>query len=114
MAKQLPVADWKERVLFFVGRRQAFRVEGDSMSPTLSDGDAVLIKTTRKEIAIGDIILARHPFKQNAKLIKRIRDLDFRNGAFLIGDNEDESTDSRSFGRIPYRDILGTVTCRLK
>lgn len=113
MAEPLPDASWLERLMFFVGRRDAVQVEGDSMAPTLTSGDAVLIRKHRA-VRPGEIILALHPFKQGSKLIKRVRDLAVDGDVFLVGDNEVESTDSRSFGRVAAGDILGIVTCRLK
>lgn len=106
-------ADWKERILFFLGRRHGFLVEGDSMLPTLKDGDAVLINSKEK-INVGDIVLAQHPFKQSVKILKRISEISPEGKYFLVGDNEEESTDSRSFGAIQAKDILGKAVCRLK
>jgi hypothetical protein len=44
MEKELPAANWKERLLFFLGRRRAVLVEGDSMLPSLKNGDGILIQ----------------------------------------------------------------------
>ena len=113
MKKELPEADWKERILFFLGRRTGFLVEGNSMLPTLKDGDAVLISPqTRAEI--GDIILANHPFKKSVKILKRIKEITKSGEMFLTGDNADDSTDSRTFGAVPLKCLIGKVTCRLK
>ena len=113
MENKLPEANWKDRILFFLGRRQGFLVEGDSMSPTLKDGDAVLINPTAN-FQIGDIVLAKHPFKQSVKMLKRIGEIDENGNYLLIGDNPAESTDSRSFGAISQKEILGKAVCRLK
>ena len=113
MENQLPEANWKERILFFLGRRRGFLVEGDSMSPTLKNGDAVLI-APKANIQMGDIVLAKHPFKQSVKMLKRIGEVDENGNYLLVGDNPSESTDSRSFGAISQKEILGKVVCRLK
>jgi nickel-type superoxide dismutase maturation protease len=110
---ELPEANWKERLLFFLGRRKGFLVEGDSMLPTLKDGDAVLINSS-EAVAAGDIILARHPFKKSVRILKRLKEFDEKGDLFVTGDNASESSDSRVFGAIPSKDLIGKVTCRLK
>jgi nickel-type superoxide dismutase maturation protease len=113
MDLHLPEATWKDRVLFLLGRRLAFRVEGDSMRPTLNDGDTVLI-AQGAHVGPGDIVLARHPYKQSVKMLKRISGFDGAGRYDLIGDDPVTSTDSRTFGTVPATDLLGKVVCRLK
>ena len=113
MENELPLINWKEKILFFLGWREIFLVEGDSMFPTLKDGDFVLINP-HVEPKAGDIVLARHPFKKSVKIVKRIREIATEGSFFLIGDNLPESTDSRSFGAINRKDILGKVVSRFK
>lgn len=83
------------------------------MLPVLKDGDLVLINP-RTELKIGDIVLAQHPFKQSVKIIKRIKEITAEGRYFLVGDNLSESSDSRSFGSLAAKDILGVAVCRLK
>jgi nickel-type superoxide dismutase maturation protease len=113
MENDLPEANWTERILFFLGRRKGFLVEGNSMLPALKDGDAVLINPKVK-FAAGDIVLARHPFKESVKILKRISEITPDGKYILTGDNAAASTDSRSFGEIPAKDVLGKAVCRLK
>ena len=113
MENELPVANWKERVLFFLGRRRAVLVEGDSMLPNLKNGDGVLINSDEK-VAVGDIVLAKHPFKKSVNILKRISEIDENGNYFLVGDNPSESTDSRTFGALSAKHILGKAVCRLK
>jgi nickel-type superoxide dismutase maturation protease len=113
MEKELPQASWKERILFFLGKRKGFLVDGNSMLPALKEGDVVLINT-KTGFAAGDIVLAQHPFKQSVKILKRITEITPEEKYFLSGDNPKESTDSRSFGAIAKKDILGKAVCRLK
>ncbi len=113
MENELPEANWKERILFFLGRRRGFMIEGNSMLPTLKNGDAVLINPQAK-FETGDIVLANHPFKQSVKILKRIGEISKDGSFLLIGDNKDESSDSRSFGKISASEILGKAVCRLK
>jgi nickel-type superoxide dismutase maturation protease len=103
---------WKDRILYFLGLRQAFRVEGDSMKPTLNNDDVVLIEKT-STVAVGDVVLAQHPYKQSVRMLKRVEKID-ENGRFtLVGDNPQESTDSRTFGTVSIEYIYGKAVCRL-
>jgi len=83
------------------------------MLPGLKDGDVVLVDPYA-DLEIGDVVLARHPFKKSVQIIKRIKEISPVNRYFLVGDNLPESTDSRSFGAVPPKHLIGKVTCRLK
>jgi nickel-type superoxide dismutase maturation protease len=112
MDNELRYAGWKDRLLWLFGKRQAFRVEGDSMLPTLNNDDVVLIEQTTNVVG-GDIVLAQHPYKRSVKMLKRVENID-ENGRFsLVGDNPDESTDSRTFGTVSIEYIYGKAVCRL-
>ena len=113
METELPLIDWTEKNLYFPGCRELFLVEGDSMVPALKDGDYVMIDSYA-ELNIGDIVLAQHPFKQSVKIIKRIKEISPEGRYFLVGDNPSESSDSRAFGALSAKDILGKAVCRLK
>jgi len=105
-------ANWKDRIMYAVGRRKIFRVQGDSMLPTLKDGDAVMIIPT-KSIAPGDVVLANHPYKSSVKILKRVSEINDDGRYLLIGDNPAESTDSRAFGSLSIEYIQGKAVCRL-
>jgi len=109
---ELPEINWKQRLLLFVGRRRLLKIEGDSMHPTLKSADVVLVDP-RASIAIGDIVVAKHPYKQSVKMIKRVESIDPGERYVLKGDNPDESTDSRNYGTIAKADIAGKVVCRV-
>src|SRR5690349_3155031 len=113
MEKELPEANWKEKVLFYFGKRRAIRVEGDSMLPNLKNGDGILIDADAF-ISAGDIVLAKHPFKKSVIILKRLAEIDANGNYFLVGDNPAESTDSRTFGAISAKHILGKAVSRLK
>lgn len=91
---------------------ERYRIQGNSMLPELKDGDEVLVNPN-EPYQIGDIVVAQHPFKQSVVLIKRISEID-ESSVYLIGDNPAESTDSRTLGKIPRKDILGKVVHLLK
>ena len=112
MENELPKADSLEEIAYNRGFREIFLIEGDSMLPTLRDGDLVLINPDT-EYAVGDIVLAAHPFKKSVKIIKRIVEILPNEKYFLVGDNATESSDSRAFGAISAKHIFGKVVCRI-
>lgn len=83
------------------------------MSPTITDGDAVLIDPNSK-IKIGDVVLANHPYKSSVKILKRVAEIEPNGKVSLVGDNAAGSTDSRTFGSVSIKSIQGRVVCRLK
>ncbi len=99
--------------MFFVGRRQASLVDGDSMLPTLKSGDAVLIDE-KATVSVGDLVLAMHPYRSSVRIIKRVADITPDGRYTLSGDNPNESTDSRAFGAVSVESIIGRVACKLK
>ena len=112
MDKRLPKANWIDIFLLTIGKRKRFRVNGDSMLPCLKNGDEVLVKHVIKP-QVSDVILARHPYKKSVTILKRISEITKDGKYFVIGDNPNDSTDSRTFGTIPLDDILGKVEKRI-
>ncbi len=82
------------------------------MNPTLKDGEVVLVDR-EAEIAVGDIVIARHPVEQSSEIAKRVARINERGHYFLIGDNPSDSNDSRNFGAVTREYIKGKVTARL-
>lgn len=99
--------------LYFVGQRRAFLVEGDSMLPTLAHGDKVLVRST-VSVAVGDLVLANHPYRSNVKVVKRVDSITEDGRLTLLGDNPAESSDSRVFGTVSIESIVGKVVSKLK
>nr|WP_315102453.1 nickel-type superoxide dismutase maturation protease [uncultured Fretibacterium sp.] len=90
-------------------------VRGHSMYPTLRDGERVVVDTTacrKAPPAVGDVVLARHPFMRDTWMIKRIVGVADDGRYVLQGDNPLESSDSRSFGPVPLRSIRGRAVYR--
>jgi nickel-type superoxide dismutase maturation protease len=112
MKKELPEADFFEVALVFFGLRHKYLCEGNSMLPTLKNGDKVLVDRSA-EVAVGDIVVARHPVEQTSELIKRIARINEHGHYFLIGDNLEDSNDSRHFGAVTREYITGKVIGRL-
>lgn len=109
--KDLPEASFYEMALVFLGSRYKYVCEGKSMNPTLKDGEIVLVDR-EAEIEVGDIVVAKHPFEQNNEVVKRVASINERGHYFLIGDNLDDSEDSRHYGAVTRDYIKGKVVAR--
>ncbi len=86
------------------------RVQGDSMSPTLRDGDRLLaLSTNMLAVAPGRIVAFR---RKTDLFIKRAlsREAD---GWYVVGDNPSRSTDSRRFGVVPDSQLRTVALLRL-
>lgn len=85
-----------------------YKIYGDSMLPTLKEGYQVIcyrwayIKNSPK---VGDVIVAKIKDLEIIKRVMLIRDEE----VYLKGDNEKQSTDSRNFGWIHNRQIVGKI-----
>ncbi|MEO6590088.1 MAG: nickel-type superoxide dismutase maturation protease [Pyrinomonadaceae bacterium] len=110
--KDLPEASFYEIAMVFLGSRHKYICEGKSMSPTLKDGEVVLVDRDA-QIEVGDIVVAKHPIEQKSELIKRVAQINADGSYFLIGDNLEESNDSRHFGAVTKKYIKGKVVARL-
>jgi len=85
-----------------------FKVSGHSMEPQIKNGEEVLVTGIIylfKKPKINDIVA----FKKDKKvLIKRIIGID-DDKYFVAGDNKNDSLDSKTFGLISKRQMLGKV-----
>jgi len=81
-----------------------YRVSGNSMEPNFHDGQVVIINKLAKP-GVGDVVVFKYG---NADLLKRIIRPE-EEGWWVEGDNKEFSTDSRSFGSVPYGAIVGKV-----
>ncbi|MER5350849.1 nickel-type superoxide dismutase maturation protease [Kitasatospora sp. NPDC002551] len=87
-------------------------VAGDSMVPTLRDGDQLLVRYGAR-IRPGAVVVFRHPFQQNLLVVKRA-DGRRPKGWWLLSDNRPVDSDSRSYGAVPDELVLGRVLLRLR
>lgn len=106
----IPAAGAREALLWLLRRRRRFAVRGRSMTPTLPDGATVLVEPSARP-AMGDVVVARHPYERGLVLIKRVAGLEPDGRAALVGDNPSEST--HSFGAVAPGAVLGVVRSRL-
>ncbi|XP_029985581.1 mitochondrial inner membrane protease subunit 1 [Sphaeramia orbicularis] len=108
---------------------------GPSMEPTIVNHDVVFSERMSRhlcKIQKGDIVIAKSPFDPNMNICKRVIGLEgdkictsspsdvFKTHTYvpkghvwLEGDNLRNSTDSRSYGPIPYALIRGRVCLKL-
>ena len=94
-----------------------FRVEDDSMRPALEPGDYVLVNRWAYKFrppAKGDLVVVRDPETPQRFLVKRVSDVPDATQIRVAGDNTDRSRDSRAFGPIAKREIVGKVWIRLR
>lgn len=98
-----------ESAAWLIGRRQRIRIAGDSMVPTLTEGQFVLLDRQRVP-AVGELAVASHPEKPDLLIVKRVESITEDGLVVLASDNPTAGTDSRTWGPVPPESIRGTVT----
>jgi nickel-type superoxide dismutase maturation protease len=88
-------------------------VAGDSMRPTLSDGDWVICRRVRGPagVRVGDVVVLERPDRPGLLVVKRVVRREGR-GWWVEGDNAAASDDSRLFGPVPDGYVVARVTAR--
>ena len=81
------------------------RVSGNSMLPTLTHGQIVYVRRWLYSPRVNDVVMIRHEGLDKIKRIKAIHGHDIT----VVGDNPQESTDSRQFGVLPVAVVVGKV-----
>ena len=97
--------------LLITGHRKLLRVSGESMLPTLHQGDIVIYradKTSNLDIRKGLILIIRSPLDPSILIIKRLHQSNPL-GLDIRGDNEHASNDSRTFGLVNHSHLHGVV-----
>lgn len=85
-----------------------FKIQEHSMEPFLKSGDEVLVFKFLK-IKKGDVIVFKKEKKIFVKRVSKIEDGKFT----VLGDNKNDSYDSRKFGFINKKDIIGKVVVKI-
>lgn len=80
------------------------------MEAGIPEGSVVIYNRLEKSYDMNDIVIVQMDEKL---IIKRIFSKD-EDGIFLLGDNLQESVDSRSFGRVSEKQIMGKVICVIR
>tara|TARA_A100001388_G_scaffold227124_1_gene178407 strand:- start:787 stop:1041 length:255 start_codon:yes stop_codon:yes gene_type:complete len=81
------------------------------MLPSLKEGDIVFFKKYKKDkcsLKKGEIVIFHNPIN-NQREIKRIKKIE-KICIEVLGDNLENSIDSRSFGLVQKEKIIGIVT----
>lgn len=84
-------------------------VEGVSMVPAVAPGDWLLVRRTSR-VAPGDVVVVRLGGRVMVKRVARAAD----GGWWVLGDNAAASDDSRAYGAVPPRDVVGVVRWRYR
>jgi nickel-type superoxide dismutase maturation protease len=102
----------------FVMRSRAplsrYVVDGPSMEPAYRKGDRLLVNRLaylRAAPRTGDVVVLRDPELRTRLLIKRVAQppegAPLRGRVYVLGDNAEQSRDSRHFGPVPHSMIIG-------
>src|SRR5437868_13478926 len=89
-----------------------FIIRGESMVPTLKAGEHVVSFNWAyffDKPQTKDVVIIR---RGKQKLVKRVQK-NFNNKYFVLGDNTKHSTDSRRFGWVDKKDIIGKILIKL-
>lgn len=87
-------------------------VSGRSMFPTLTEGEKLTsVRSYLCKLNVGDIVVAKPYECDNRLVIKRITNIE-GDYYFLLGDNPDESYDSRNYGWVSKKEIVAKVVTR--
>lgn len=77
------------------------------MEPTFSEGDRVLVSVWGR-LKEDDVVVVHH---NDQKHLKRITSIE-EDGFHVEGDNKERSTDSRDYGFVEKKDIVGKVIAK--
>ena len=95
------------------------RVSGSSMAPTFKDGDWLLVSWLDGGLAplvgdriLGKVVVVEREERPGIFLVKRLQKS--HGGIYWVQGDNDESTDSRTWGWIRANEIVGVVLFRYK
>jgi nickel-type superoxide dismutase maturation protease len=82
------------------------------MQPTLEPGDRLMVVASWARPRPGDVVVLREPDRQLTYAVKRVAGVDPNGDVVVHADNPNVSRDSREFGPVPGRLIVGKVVYR--
>jgi len=81
------------------------------MEPALRAGDWIVVSSLSRPPRVGEIVLVRDPRDAENLMLKRVAAVE--DGACtVVGDDPDQSTDSRTFGPVPLANVLARAVFR--
>ncbi len=91
-----------------------YQISGNSMIPILKHGQVVLVNRLSyflTEPKIGDLVALIDPRDKKVliKRLARIKNYQY----FVLGENKKQSTDSRAFGWLKKKDIIGKIIFKI-
>lgn len=102
------------RLLFKISPILKFTIQEESMLPVLKPGDVVLVNRLSRP-RVGDLVVLKNPENERSSptdkkmfLVKRIHKV-YDRTLYVLGDNTAKSIDSRHFGLVKRKDIIGRV-----
>jgi nickel-type superoxide dismutase maturation protease len=94
---------------------QILKVTGESLSPLFLEGDFVVVSKipfVLRKIKAGDIVVFRHPVY--GTMIKKVEQISPDGEEILVLGTHPESTDSRQFGPLQRRQLVGKVVWHIR
>lgn len=88
-----------------------YKVRGKSMEPHLKEGSSVYVSRLAYlfvDPEPNEIIAINHP-TENFPVIKRVKHVTDEGHIFVVGDNAENSTDSRHYGAVEPKHVIGKV-----
>ncbi len=81
------------------------------MEPTFVAGDRLLVFTRGRKPRAGDVVIFVDPRLDSAgiEMVKRVTEVHADGSVDVAGDNPAASTDSRTFGPVPAKNLRGRV-----
>lgn len=81
------------------------KIVGDSMQPKFRPDAVVWASGFFRRLHAGDVVILEHDGLEKIKRVEAVQDGEL----FVLGDNADASTDSRSFGWLPLNSVRAKV-----
>jgi nickel-type superoxide dismutase maturation protease len=82
------------------------------MLPAFAPGDRLIVVPAMR-LRRGDVVALTDPREPSRLLVKRVASVDrVARVVSVLGDNQHASTDSRVFGPVPWRSVIGRAVYR--